>query len=57
MSAIQQEKTTSRAIGQNLFIAILGVDILSCYGIGITVLVNPKIAFETGFQIAHQPEF
>ncbi|MBL4648810.1 MAG: hypothetical protein JKY03_03695 [Aureispira sp.] len=57
MSAIQQEKTTSRAIGQNLFIAILRVPILSCYGIGIIALVNPEIAFETGFQIVYQPEF
>jgi hypothetical protein len=57
MSTIKQDHISPKRVGQNLFMAMLGLHVLSCYGLGITALVNPGIAFETGFQIAYQPEF
>jgi hypothetical protein len=57
MNTLQDEHVSSKKIGQYLFMAILGLHVLSCYGLGIVALVNPQVAFETGFQIDYQAEF
>jgi hypothetical protein len=45
-----------RKIGQNLFIGFLVIHILSCYFMGMISLVDPKFAFETGFQMTYNPD-
>jgi hypothetical protein len=47
---------TSRKIGRYLFIGILALHTLGCYAMGITTLLNPQVAFESGFQIDYNPE-
>ena len=49
---MQKEKR----IGRSLFIGILILHILGCYVMGAMILINPKLALETGFHIHYSQE-